>query len=284
MTLIEAIREFFVERNGQAIHLQDLYARLPDEKEHSLRARIYERLDREFKRVGEGLYVALDGPAACVAVQGDSWEEIKRLPCGFADCLVTDPPYAWLDAVNKIHTTTRPRMRWTFERRDIDRALALEIYRVLKVGAHAFFFVPAETATSRPHIEGLIRLLESCGFRFNKRFVWYKDGVRGMGYNGRSSHEAILFMSKGKRRKPCDLSIGDVVVARPIDARRRRHGCEKPLPLLEAIIKFATKAGELVLDIFAGSLATGVAALRLGRSALLIEKDGKAIERALGTA
>jgi DNA modification methylase len=280
MTLVEAIQEFFIARKGAPVHLQDLYAALPDAKRHSLRSQIYRNLGRRFQRVGKGVYVAVDGDAACVVVAGDAWDEVKRIPSDFMDALITDPPYTWLQSLLAIHTTTRRRMRWTFDRKDIDRDLGLELYRVLKRGAHAFFFVPAETATTRPHIEGFIRLLESCGFVFNKRFVW--DRMRmGMGYNGRCRYEGILFMSKGARRKPCDLTVSDVLPFKAPDPRVRRHACEKPRGLLETLVRFATRAGERILDCFAGACTTGIAAFGLGRSALLIEKDGSMIERAL---
>lgn len=283
MTLVEAIGEFFIERKGSPVHLQDLYAALPDAKRHSLRSQIYRNLGKRFQRVGKGLYVAVDGEAACVVVAGDAWDEVKKIPSGFVDALITDPGYTWLQSILEIHTTTRRRMRWTFERRDIDRELGFELYRVLKEGAHAFFFVPAETAATRPHIEGFIKLLEACGFVFNKRFVW--DRMRmGMGYNGRCRHEGILFMSKGARRMPCDYTISDVLPFKAPDPRVRRHPAEKPVGLLEKLVRFATRAGERILDCFAGSLVTGRAALRLGRSAILIEKDALMIERALSHA
>lgn len=271
MTLIEAIRTFFRSRNGTAVELQDLYAHLPDEYEHSIRARIYERLGKEFKRVGHGIYVAVDGPATCVVVEGDALEELRKLPSEYVDALVTDPPYPWLDR-HVGHGTTRPRMRWGFERREIDQALALELHRVLKPGAHAFIFVPALTATTEPHVSRLREILARCGFVFNKLWIWDKVHS-GMGYSGRARYEGILFCSRGVKRQPCDLSVPDVLTVPMIHATRRRHPTEKPQALLEAILKFATKAGDLVLDCFAGSLSTGRAALALGRHALLIEKD-----------
>lgn len=278
MTILEAIKMFFVEKTE--VSMGDLYAAMPDTLPHSIRARIYENLGEHFRRIGRDLYVAVKGDATCLVAKADAWDSLKPVPSESVDCLITDPPYPWLDAVLKIHTTTRPRMRWTFEKREIDRELGLDIYRVLKRGAHAFFFVPAESAATRPHIERFIRLMESCGFVFNKRWIWYKISP-GMGYNGRASYEGILFMSKGSRRKPCDLSVPDVLSCRSIDHRRRKHPCEKPEGLLERIISFATKAGELVLDLFAGSCAVGLTAVRMGRHALCIEKDPAALARAL---
>jgi site-specific DNA-methyltransferase (adenine-specific) len=279
VTLIQAIQAVF-RKKRRAVHVQELYAELPDKLEHSIRARIYENLGKIFHRVDHGLYVAVQDEAACVVVQGDAWAQVKHIPSRFVDALITDPPYPWLDAILRIHTSTRPRMRWTFEKKDIDRELGFELCRVLKDGAHAFFFVPSETATTRPHIERFILLMESCGFVFNKRWIWHKQ-VLGMGYSGRGCHEGILFMSKGKRRMPCDLSVPDVLSFNPIDSRVRKHPCEKPRALLEQIIRFATKTGEMVLDCFGGSLSTARAALALGRNSIVIEKDEGILECAL---
>ena len=51
------------------------------------------------------------------------------------------------------------------------------------------------------------------------------------------------------------------------------HSAEKPSRLAEIMIETSSKKGELVLDMFAGSGSTGVAAKKLGRSCLLIEKS-----------
>lgn len=279
MTLLQAIRDFFIDKPDGA-HLQDLYSALPEAKRHSLRSQIYKNLGTRFQRIGKGVYVAVDHGATCVVVERDAWEAVREIPSRTIDALITDPPYPWLAKLLDIHTTTRRRMRWAFEKRDVDRELGLELYRVLKEGAHAFFFVPAETATTRPHIERFIRLLEECGFVFNKRFIW--DRLRlGMGYNGRCRYEGILFMSRGQRRMPCNRSVPDVIAEKSPDPRVRRHATEKPVGLLERLVEFSTTAGELVLDCFAGALSTGRAALNLGRSAILIEKSAAVLQQAM---
>ena len=50
-----------------------------------------------------------------------------------------------------------------------------------------------------------------------------------------------------------------------------RHVCEKPVRLLEHIIKTSTKPGALVLDCFTGSGSTGHACLNLGRRFVGVE-------------
>lgn len=280
MNLAEAIRQFIRAKNTP-VHVQDLYAEFPEAHEHSIRGRIYENLGKDFKRVGRGLYVAVQGEATCVVLEGDAWDEVKNLDTESIDALITDPSYDWIDKFRNKKTTSWQRMSYQPERRDIDLELGRDLYRVLREGAHAFVFVPAETGTTRPHINRMIETLEKSGFVFRKRFIWDKLSI-GMGYSGRARHEGILFLTRGTaKRKPCDLTVGDVIPSRMIDPRRRVHPTEKPLGVLDSLIRFSTKIGEVVLDIFGGSCSTGKAAIRIGRNAICVEKDLAILERAL---
>jgi site-specific DNA-methyltransferase (adenine-specific) len=101
---------------------------------------------------------------------------------------------------------------------------------------------------------------------------------------------------RDKRSKPGGKVPDDVWVLRPQDAEglgffdqgsdcwhvprvagtfkeRQGHVCQMPLPVLERIIRVASNPGDLVLDPYAGTATTLVAALRLGRQALSIELD-----------
>ena len=51
------------------------------------------------------------------------------------------------------------------------------------------------------------------------------------------------------------------------------HISVKPLRLMEHLIKVFTKEGDVILDPFAGSGTTGLAALNTGRNAILIERE-----------
>jgi site-specific DNA-methyltransferase (adenine-specific) len=280
VNLAAAIRTYIKARQDP-VHIKDLYAEFPEAHEHSVRARIYENLGKDFRRVGRGLYVAIAGEATCVVINGKALEEVRNLESESVDCVITDPPYPWLDRFRDRTTTSWKRMKADFDRCEIEKELGFELYRVLREGAHAFIFVPAETGTTRPHINRLIDTLERCGFAFRKRFIWDKAAI-GMGYSGRAKHEGILFLTRGRaKRKPCDLGVADVLTFKRIDPRSRLHPCEKPLGLLGALIRFATKAGECVLDCFAGTCSTGRAALGLGRNSIMIEKDSGVLERVL---
>lgn len=53
------------------------------------------------------------------------------------------------------------------------------------------------------------------------------------------------------------------------------HSCQKPLDILEKIIKTSSNEGDIVLDCFMGSGSTGVAALNTNRKFIGIELDEK---------
>ena len=58
----------------------------------------------------------------------------------------------------------------------------------------------------------------------------------------------------------------------------KQHPTQKPVALFEYLIRTYTKEGEIVLDPFAGSGTTGVAAKNTGRSFILMEQEQKYID------
>ncbi len=70
------------------------------------------------------------------------------------------------------------------------------------------------------------------------------------------------------------------VVAR-LHGERVGYETQKPLGLLERIVAASSTPGDTVLDLFAGSGTTGIAAARLGRSAVLVDSNPLAVEKAL---
>lgn len=71
--------------------------------------------------------------------------------------------------------------------------------------------------------------------------------------------------------------VWDFPTVRPYDGK---HPCEKPVALMEHIIRTSSRPGAVVLDAFCGSGATGEAARNLGRSFIGIEKDAGWAEKA----
>ena len=63
-----------------------------------------------------------------------------------------------------------------------------------------------------------------------------------------------------------------------IHTSKRKHTSEKPVPLLEYLIKTYTNEDDTVLDFTMGSGSTGVACKNLNRNFIGIEKDNKYFE------
>ena len=60
-----------------------------------------------------------------------------------------------------------------------------------------------------------------------------------------------------------------------VSSKERQHPTQKPVPLLEYLIKTYTNEGETVLDNCMGSGSTGVACMNTKRKFIGIEKDSK---------
>lgn len=196
--------------------------------------------------------------------QMDAVEWLRTLSDNSIDLFITDPPYESLEKHRKIGTTTRLKNskassnEWfNIFPNDRFEELFKEIYRVLKKGSHFYLFCDQETMfVAKP-------IAEKLGFKFWKPIVWDKCAI-GMGYHYRARYEFILFFEKGKR-KLNDLSVPDI-----LDHKRvwRGYPTEKPVDLIEVLIKQSSTEGQVVADSFFGSGSTLVAANNLSREYL----------------
>ena len=99
------------------------------------------------------------------------------------------------------------------------------------------------------------------------------DGLRREWDGLRREWEALRrpFFAPGGR------TPSDLLQFPPVPIASRVHPCQKPVGLLSYLIEATTRPGDIVLDPFAGSGSTGVAALATGRRVLLVEREPSAI-------
>lgn len=93
--------------------------------------------------------------------------------------------------------------------------------------------------------------------------------TRGNLYRKIYKHE-----SKGKAA----TNMWDDVHSIAMGSEGRKYPTQKPVKLLERIIEMSTDPGDVILDPMAGSGTTGVAAIHLGRDAILMEENPEAVE------
>ena len=93
-------------------------------------------------------------------------------------------------------------------------------------------------------------------------------------YAGR--YEIILFGHKGKRelnKVEGTKRHDDIIVFPRIAPKKLLHGHQKPVELLQFLIKKSTNENEIILDMFAGVRSTEIAAKLLNRQYIGFELD-----------
>lgn len=196
---------------------------------------------------------------------------VERLADASVDCVITDPPHSGLEQHRAVGTTTRLKSRWFDTLSDVDIVMVLEaLYPRLVQDAHLWVFADArlEYALVRALTHGRFGERRSGSYTCWGSWVWVKTGKMGMGYHGRRSHERILLFEKGWP-KLNDRGVRDVIecpqpTAKLLDGREP-YPTEKPVDLLRLLVRVSTEPGQLVVDPFAGSGSTGVAAVLEGR-------------------
>lgn len=193
------------------------------------------------------------------------------------DLILTDPPYN-----TGLTARTGSRLKHFFDDamspdlyRELVRRVSLEMFRVLRPDRAVYVFINWKSL-------GIwLDRLVGAGFRVKNTIVWDKV-VHGLNYqNYAYRHELLIFATKGKffpRNK--GWSDGSFTDVWPIKRETRaailsaqQHETVKPFEVLRRPIEHASQPGDLILDPFAGSGSTCVAAKRLGRHYLGIELD-----------
>ena len=227
-------------------------------------------------RLPEGIEPYYHDEEAGIALYcGDCRDVLTRVPTGSIDMVVTDPPYssgARRDADRQVRGSMLRSMEdedwfshdamtswgygWFF------RGVLTDARRCLASGTHVYCF------SDWRQTPNIYAMLESCGYRVNHCLVWAKSHF-GMGSYWRNQHENIVFASNGIPNRMLDRGMGSVIAAMAVSPEKRVHPTEKPLDLICTLMRavpFST-----VLDPFAGSGTTLVAAKLLGRHAIGIE-------------
>jgi DNA modification methylase len=224
----------------------------------------------------------LEGRARWCCVHGDCLDVMRAMPDRSVAHVMTDPPYGE-------HVHVKPwqsRMlgangdrRAASEHAGIDFA-HLTAEQANEVAGHARR-VTARWSLFFADLEGIAlwrTVITGNGLDYVRTCVWDKvdSSPQFTGDRPASAAEAIVCAHQpgrkkwngGGRRNVFRFEVNG-------DRGGKPHPTTKPAPLMLELVSLFTDPDDIILDPFAGSGTTGVAALRLGRRVILIEKDAK---------
>ena len=232
------------------------------------------------------LNAELDTGIAMNLMLGDCLERMKEIPDGSVDMILADPPYG--TTACKWDSVIPFDLMW------------IELKRVIKSNG-AIVMMASQPFTSV--------LVCSNIKMFKYELIWEKDKPSDFAvakFKTMKYHESVLIFAKcrstynpqmvvgkpnhgvgkGIRRKNNESGANTATVSNKTDGLKHPrsvlkinreskpvHPTQKPVALMEYLIKTYTQEGETVLDFVMGSGTTGVACKNTGRKFIGIEKD-----------
>ncbi|QYZ78174.1 site-specific DNA-methyltransferase [Methanofollis formosanus] len=240
-------------------------------------------------------YFSCDG---ATLLHGDAVECMASIPDGSVDLVFADPPYN----LSNGGFTCQGGKRAPVDKGAWDQSAGIEedfafhrrwieaCGRVLRDGGTIW-------------ISGTYHSIYACGFALQllgfqilNDICWYKPNAPP-NLSTRyftASHETLIWAKKGEERHTFNYdemkngeweydvikrpgkqmrSVWSVPAPKPSEKREGKHPTQKPLALLERVVLASSEEGDLVLDPFAGSSTTGLAAVMHGRRFLGIERE-----------
>jgi DNA modification methylase len=229
----------------------------------------------------------------------DCLDLLKSLPNESVDLILVDPPYFQImkNEWDNQWENEAEYLAWCKE-------WSHECHRILK--PNRCFCVWGTTKTDT-FLRYKLEVLNSLDMEYQNWVIWSYD------WGGRSKksfarkHEDLLIYSKGSdflfnsdsvripykvktnvRKGATNNSLGKI----PTDVWEKNnhttsaeycawHPTQKPLSLLERLIKAYTNEGDLVLDCFSGSGSTAIAAKNCGRKFIGCERDTEYYNKSL---
>mgnify|MGYP003635695305 CR=1 FL=1 len=208
--------------------------------------------------------------------KGDCLEIMKGIPDGSIDAIITDPPY---NIARKNNFKTMGRAGIDFG--EWDKGFDLfsyidQIPRILSKNGSVVIF------NDWKNIGNIARYCESKGLIIKDMLRWEKANPMPRNRDRRyiTDYECAIWCTN--KNAKWTFNRIDEKYQRPLfkgaltkKSEKTSHPTQKPLWLMEDIIKIHTNQNDVVLDMFMGSGTTGVAAKNTNRKFIGIEQDEK---------
>lgn len=230
---------------------------------------------------------------------GSSVNLLEKLPQNSVDMVFADPPYNLSNGGFTVHAGRRVSVN----KGDWDKSRGLEKdfeFHLKWIAACRDVLKPGGTIW----ISGTYHSIYQCGyalqlvgFHILNDIAWFKPNA-SPNLSGRyftASHETLIWARKDRKAKHTfnyqEMKSGtwaEDFLKRPNKQMRSvwaigtpkseekkfgKHPTQKPLALLNRIVKASTNKGDIILDPFTGSSTTGIAAIMNGRKFIGIDTE-----------
>ena len=227
-------------------------------------------------------------------IKGECIEQMKLIPTGSIDAIITDPPYGttsckW-DSVIPFETMWEQLNRIIkpngaivlFGSEPFSSALRMSNitdyrYDLIWNKIRAAGFLNANRMPLKQHENISLFYKKLPTYNPQKYIDKPYDKTK---YNGKDMKENVLgsYVSKSSKNNGERFPKSILKFSQNWSRQQQIHPTQKPVPLMEYLIKTYTNENETVLDFTMGSGSTGVAAKNLNRSFIGIELDDKYFE------
>jgi site-specific DNA-methyltransferase (adenine-specific) len=213
---------------------------------------------------------------------GDALAVLPTLAAGSMDSVVTDPP--WMD----YETGRYDASEWHHPVRRVAPAEYVDwLHRVMRPDSAAMVWCRWDC------FEEHAAALKAAGFAVRNQVVWAKPNHTAGDLDGNlgNQHECAAFAVKGRWKRHDKREVNLWQEPHLFSRAKRDHPTQKPDGLMRRSVRLVCPPGGIVLDPFAGSGTTLVAAVQTGRRAIGVELSeqyceiaAKRIEEALNAA
>lgn len=227
-------------------------------------------------------------------INGDCLEEMKKIPDGSVDMVLTDPPYG--TTACKWDTCIPFELMWEQLKRITKKNGAIVLFGSQPFTSALVMSNPKmfkyEWVWEKDNHTNFLNIKKQPGKRHEGIVVFYKiqptytpqmwKGAdnHGHGKKRKTSHRAYLgtdFKCSDDRKGGEKYPIS-IIHFNGEGRGKAVHPTQKPVALMEYLIKTYTNEGETVLDFTMGSGTTGVACKKLNRNFIGIELDKEYFE------
>lgn len=237
----------------------------------------------------------------------DTMRALNCIPDNFADLMIVDPPY---NLTKNFGKSTFKQMNFSEYKNWLDKWLS-KVVRILKPNASLYICSDWQSSIVIPLVAGKY-------FKLRNRISWERDKGRAAADNWKNCLEDIWYYTKsdeyifnleavkmqrtvlapyrdnkgtpkdwqeenGKKIRftaPSNIWT-DITIPFWSMAENTEHPTQKPEKLIAKLILASSNEGDMVFDPFVGSGTTAVAAKKLGRRYLGIERERKYVALAL---